>query len=236
MRDNKNIIQNQNLVKKICSLKRNEFENTLRKKLKVKIHHQGMYIETEKLPEKINHQGIFIEAEKLSEKNIFEFLEQNKEKEYSKIVILDHVVDSGNIGSIIRICVGLEVDLLVLTKDHCPDFQNPVIAKISSGTLEHLDIAVVTNLASTIDLLKKNDFWVYGLSLNHKEKQSIYDVKFSKKSAIIMGNEDKGLRKLTNEKIDIATYIPISEKVDSLNVSSALGITVFEISRQQKGS
>ena len=66
LRDNQAIIQNQNLVKKIFPLKRNEFENTLRKKLKVKIHHQGMYIETEKLPEKINHQGIFIEADRKS--------------------------------------------------------------------------------------------------------------------------------------------------------------------------
>jgi 23S rRNA (guanosine2251-2'-O)-methyltransferase len=211
---------------KINKFEKIKFEMLLKSRLDLKNSHNLSS------QDKINHQGIFIEAERLSESNIFEFLENNESKEKSKIIILDHVLDTSNIGSIIRICASLGADLLILTKDHCPDFQTPAIMKIASGAGEHLEVCIVTNLASTIDLLKKNGYWVYGFSLGHSQKKSIFNVKFSQKSALILGSEEKGLRKLTNQKIDLAVYIPISNKVESLNVSSALSIGLFELTRQ----
>jgi 23S rRNA (guanosine2251-2'-O)-methyltransferase len=101
-----------------------------------------------------------------------------------------------------------------------------VIAKIASGALDIVPIITVTNLASTIDLLKKEDFCCYGMTLNHKDKEVINSVKFHDRSAIIFGAEHSGLRRLTNDKIDKAIYIPI-QNIDSLNVSSSSSIAFF---------
>ena len=89
----------------------------------------------------------------------------------------------------------------------------------------------MTNLSQTIDLLKKNGYWIYGLSLDHKNKKSIYETDFSTKSVIVMGSEENGLRKLTNDKIDFAINIPISKNIESLNISSALSIALYELNR-----
>ncbi len=185
------------------------------------------YIESKN---EINHQGIFIETDLLLETNLYEFLSHHNSQN-SSIVILDHVLDPSNIGSSMRICAAFNVDLIIFTKDHCPNPQSPLILKIASGAFENLKFSIVTNLSQTIDLLKKNGYWIYGLSLDHKNKKSIYETDFSTKSVIVMGSEENGLRKLTNDKIDFAINIPISKNIESLNISSALSIALYELNR-----
>jgi 23S rRNA (guanosine2251-2'-O)-methyltransferase len=218
LRNDKNNIE-------IYILNKNKFHDILFQKFK------QIYNYKKNISDQINHQNIFIEAESLKETNLFEFLNEAENQEYNKIVILDHVIDILNIGSIIRTCVAFNVDLLIMTKDHCPDFNHHSINKIASGALEKINISIVTNLSQTIDLLKKKKYWIYGLSLDHVNKKSIYNINFDKKSVLIMGSEGNGLRKLTNEKIDFAVYIPISNNIESLNVSSALSISLYELNR-----
>ena len=176
----------------------------------------------------ILHQGIAILAKKLPEISIYEFLKDVDKKEESVVLCLDQVKDPHNIGAILRNSAAFNVDAIILTKYNSPD-ESSIIAKTACGALDIVPIITVTNLAQTMALMKKHDFWSYGMSLSHKYKKNIYDTKFAKKSLVIFGNEGSGLRALTNEKIDYPIYIPM-KNIDSLNVSSSSAVLLFAIS------
>ncbi len=175
------------------------------------------------------HQGIAILAKKLPEISIYEFLKNIEKKEKAVVLCLDQVKDPHNIGVILRNGAAFDVDGVILTKFHRPQ-ESSIIAKTACGALDIVPIITVTNLAQTIDLMKKHGFWSYGMSLTHRNKKNIYDVKFAKKSLVIFGNEGSGLRNLTNEKIDYPIYIPM-KNIDSLNVSSSSAILLYVINR-----
>ncbi len=171
------------------------------------------------------HQGIAVLARKLDEIDIYDFLKQNEKKEQITLVALDQVTDPQNVGAILRNCAAFNVDGVILTKHHSPE-ENSIIAKTACGALDIVPIITVTNLSSTISLLKKHNCWSYGASLTNKDKQNISDIKFAEKALIIFGSEGRGLRNLTNEKIDYSIYIPM-QNIDSLNVSSSSAIILF---------
>jgi 23S rRNA (guanosine2251-2'-O)-methyltransferase len=177
------------------------------------------------LGEEKNHQGICLLAKKLEELDLEFFMKHNSTKEKITLACLDQVSDPQNIGAILRNAAAFGIDGLILTKNHSPE-ENDVIARVASGALDLVPIIRVTNLAQTISFLKKHDFTSYGMSLEHKNLQEINKTKFHAKSLIILGAEGSGLRKLTNEKIDQAVYIPI-KNLDSLNVSSTSAIVFF---------
>ena len=179
----------------------------------------------------ILHQGIAILAKTLEEISIYEFLKKINEKGKSLVLCLDHVKDPHNIGAILRNAAAFDVDGVILTEYNSPD-ESSVIAKTACGALDIVPIITVTNLVQTMELMKKQGFWSYGMSLTHKNKQNIYDVKFSQKSLVIFGNEGVGLRQLTHEKIDYPIYIPM-KNIDSLNVSSSSAVLLFAMSNNK---
>lgn len=162
-----------------------------------------------------NHQGIAAQVATIFSDNI------SLLASYNKIVILDQITDPQNIGSIIRSAAAFDIQAVVTLTDNMPQ-ENATIAKAASGTLELVQIITVTNLKHVIDFLKTNGFWVIGLDGNANEvlNKSMY----SSKLAIILGSEERGLRKLTMECCDYLAKIPISKKVESLNVSAAAAI------------
>ena len=178
------------------------------------------------------HQGIAINACTLPQVYIEDIISQSCEKATSTIVILDNVVDPHNIGAILRSCAAFSVDALVMMKHGSPDVSNQTICRTSSGGYECVPICTVTNLVSTLNLLKKNDYWCYGLSLADRQYGDIKKIHFAQKRVIVMGSENAGLRRLTQKNIDQSVYIPIS-KIDSLNVSVALGIALYSIESRQ---
>jgi 23S rRNA (guanosine2251-2'-O)-methyltransferase len=146
------------------------------------------------------------------------------------ILILDEIQDPHNVGAILRSAECSGVNGIILTKHHSATITSTV-TKTSAGATEHLKICQVNNLSQTIDELKEKGFWIVGSSLENAKLYTKVDFKIP--IALIVGNEEKGIRKLTASKCDFLVKIPMSGKIQSLNVSVASGILLFEILRQR---
>jgi 23S rRNA (guanosine2251-2'-O)-methyltransferase len=148
------------------------------------------------------------------------------------ILILDEILDPHNVGAILRSAECSGVNGVILTKHNSATITSTV-TKTSAGATEHLKICQVNNLSQTIDELKEKGFWIVGSSLENAKNYAEVDYKIP--IALIVGNEEKGIRKLTASKCDFLVKIPMSGKIQSLNVSVATGILLFEILRQRRG-
>ena len=136
-----------------------------------------------------------------------------------------------NVGAILRSAECSGVNGIIITKHHSATITSTV-TKVSAGATEHLKICQANNLSQTIDELKEKGFWIVGSSLENAKNYTEVDYKIP--IALIVGNEEKGIRKLTASKCDFLVKIPMSGKIQSLNVSVATGIILFEILRQRK--
>jgi 23S rRNA (guanosine2251-2'-O)-methyltransferase len=173
------------------------------------------------IPEEQNHQGIIIKTKTLETYNFNSLNCDNM----NNILILDQITDPHNYGSILRIAASFEADLVITTKNHS-SAENGIVAKVSVGALEKLKICEVTNLASALKTLKDKGFWVIGLDGNAKEHISTKI--FSGKTCLVMGAEGKGIRRLTKDNCDVLAKIPMSAKMESLNVASATSIAMYK--------
>ncbi len=149
------------------------------------------------------------------------------------ILILDSIQDTHNVGAILRSAECSGVNGVIVTKHNSAPI-NETVVKTSAGATEHVKIAQVNNLVNTIDELKEKGFWIVGSSLENAKPYTEIDYKIP--IALIVGNEEKGIRKLTADKCDFLVQIPMTGKLQSLNVSVATGILLFEIMRQQSSS
>ena len=149
------------------------------------------------------------------------------------ILILDSIQDPRNLGAIIRTAECSGVDGIIITKYNSAAINETVI-KTSAGAAEHSKICTVNNLANTIKTLKESGFWIIGTSLEGSKDYSQIDYRIP--VALIIGNEEKGLRRLTAENCDFLVKIPMKGKIQSLNVSVASGIILFEILRQRNSA
>lgn len=178
-----------------------------------------------------NSQGIA--ARKLFQKYYSpeEIISKSKEKKYPLILILDQIQDPHNLGAILRTAECSGVDGVFITKHNSAPI-NDTVAKTSAGATEHVMMSVINNLSQMITLLKESGFWIIGSTLNDAVDYTSVDYKMP--SAVIVGNEEKGIRKLTSDLCDHRIKIPMTGKIQSLNVSVATGILLFEINRQRK--
>ena len=146
------------------------------------------------------------------------------------LLILDSIQDTHNVGAIIRSAECSGVDGIIITKHNSAPI-NETVLKTSAGAAEHVKICPVSNLAQTLKELKENGYWIVGSSLDNSKPYTEVDYKMP--IALIVGNEEKGIRKLTADNCDILVRIPMKGKIQSLNVSVAAGILLFEIQRQR---
>lgn len=146
------------------------------------------------------------------------------------LLILDSIQDTHNVGAILRSADCSGVDGIIVTKHNSAPI-NETVVKTSAGASEHVKIAQVNNLSQTIDELKQNGFWIVGTYLEGAKDYTKVDYKMP--IAVIVGNEEKGIRKLTADKCDYLVRIPMKGKIQSLNVSVATGVLLFEILRQR---
>lgn len=153
-----------------------------------------------------------------------EELEKLAYKETSLVLALDCIQDVGNLGAIIRSSDAFNVDLIIMPNKRSVKV-NDVAIKISAGSYANVKIIEVPNLVDALKDLQRAGFWIYG-SASSGDKS--YRDCFSEKTCIVMGNESKGLRKKTEENCDFLVKIPISDKVDSLNVANACSILLCE--------
>ena len=149
----------------------------------------------------------------------------------SFIVILDHLEDPHNFGAIIRTCEAAGVDGIIIPKDRQVQV-NATVMKTSVGTLDTMKISQVANLSSTIDYLKKNDFWVVGTAL--EDSVDYRSIDYSGKIALVIGNEGVGISNLVRKKCDFIAKIPMYGTTNSLNASVASGIMIYEVIRNRK--
>ncbi|SGZ63214.1 23S rRNA (guanosine-2'-O-)-methyltransferase rlmB [Bathymodiolus thermophilus thioautotrophic gill symbiont] len=154
----------------------------------------------------------------------------NKLEKTALILILDSIQDPRNLGACLRSANAAGVDCVIINKDGSAPI-SALVHKTSAGALNQLKIFSVTNLARTIKALKENNIWVIGL--DGSTETSLYQVDLTTPSAIIMGSEGSGLRSLTKKSCDQLAMIPMQGNIESLNVSVATGIALFEASRQR---
>ena len=149
------------------------------------------------------------------------------------ILILDSVQDPRNLGACLRSANAAGVSHVVINKDGSAPI-NSLVHRTSAGAINSLQIFHVTNLSRTIKQIQKRDIWVVGL--DGGTQSSLYDVNLKGSIAIVVGSEGKGIRPLIKKTCDQVVSIPMSGNVESLNVSVATAITLFEIKRQRERS
>jgi 23S rRNA (guanosine2251-2'-O)-methyltransferase len=146
------------------------------------------------------------------------------------VVLRDGVEDPHNLGAILRTCECAGVDG-VFIPEHRAAGLSETVAKTSAGAVEYVRVARVTNLVPLIGELKDRGLWVVGIEGGTENLYYDFDLKVP--LAIVLGSEGKGVRRLVREKCDAIVSIPMRGKINSLNVSVAAGIVLFEIVKQR---
>jgi 23S rRNA (guanosine2251-2'-O)-methyltransferase len=150
---------------------------------------------------------------------------------FSRILVIDEIEDPQNVGAMIRSSVGFNFNGIILTTRRTVTIGEGTV-RASAGTLFSQKIARVGNLSQTMDLLREHGFWMIGTSIDTSKEIKHIDLK--RHVALIMGNEEKGVRQKILEKCDYLVKIPIEPILNSLNVSVAFGILAYEIARLTK--
>ncbi|UCE23540.1 MAG: 23S rRNA (guanosine(2251)-2'-O)-methyltransferase RlmB [Candidatus Zixiibacteriota bacterium] len=148
------------------------------------------------------------------------------------VLILDSVQDPHNLGACLRVADAAGAHAVVVARDRSASL-TPTVRQIASGAAENVPFVQVTNLVRTIEQLKKAGLWIVGTA--DSAKQSLYEVDMITPTALVMGSEGKGLRRLVAEKCDFLVRIPMLGSVECLNVSVAAGVCLFEAVRQRLG-
>jgi len=173
------------------------------------------------------HQGVIAKVTPYKYSEVSDILALAEERGESPfIIILDEVEDPHNLGSIVRTAELFGVHGIIIPKRRSASV-SATVYKSSVGAIEHVKIAKVTNLNATIESLKLKGIWVYGADIRAEEYS--YQVDFSGPCAVIIGNEGRGISKLTVQKCDKLIKIPMVGKINSLNASVAGGIIMYEV-------
>ncbi|MBQ7294038.1 MAG: 23S rRNA (guanosine(2251)-2'-O)-methyltransferase RlmB [Clostridia bacterium] len=177
------------------------------------------------------HQGIIAMAAEKEYCSVEDILEIARERgEQPLIVISDGITDPYNLGALIRCAEGVGAHGLIIPKRRASGL-TPLVSKASAGAIEHLAVAKVVNIAATIELLKKNNVWIYAAEAGGK---SYYDTDFSGGCAIVFGSEGNGVSKIVMDNSDFITSIPMYGHVNSFNVSTAAAVILSEAARQHR--
>ena len=173
-----------------------------------------------------NHQGVVLEIESYSYVSVDEIIKETKLK-YPFVVMLDGLEDPHNLGAILRTCDASGVDGVIIGKNRSVKL-NGTVAKVSTGAIEYVKVAEVTNLTNTIKYLKTKGFWIVGAEAC--DKSVLYtDVKYDMPVCLVIGSEGKGISRLVSENCDYLVKIPMVGHVNSLNASVSCSILIYEI-------
>ncbi|MDD4212424.1 MAG: 23S rRNA (guanosine(2251)-2'-O)-methyltransferase RlmB [Bacilli bacterium] len=153
-------------------------------------------------------------------------------KEYPILVALDGIEDPHNLGAILRIADATGVDGILLPKNRSVGLSGTV-AKVSTGAIEYVKVCEVTNLASTLEVLKKKGFWIVALELT-QNAVSYTSMKYDMPLVLVVGSEGKGVSRLVLERSDFQVKLPMVGHVNSLNASVSCGIMLYEIIKYRK--
>lgn len=188
-----------------------------------------------------NHQGtcaLCQPGDVHSEKWLYQFIERHQAgQEQSEaqqhtplLLILDGITDPHNLGACLRTADAVGVDAVIIPRDNSVGM-TPVVSKVASGAAESIPLIAVTNLARCMQKLQEKGIWITGTC--DKAPQTLHDASYEGATALVLGAEGKGMRRLTRERCDQLISIPMQGVVSSLNVSVAAGVCLFEIQRQK---
>jgi len=178
-----------------------------------------------------NHQGIVAFIKEFELSSLSDILEAAKKSPPALLLILDSIQDPHNLGALLRTADAAGVNGVIITKHNSSPITSTV-EKTAAGAVRHLKICRASNLVNTIKILKKENIWIFGTTPD--AERSIYDLDLTLPAALIVGNEEKGIKRLLLENCDFTGKIPMFGKIDSLNVSVSGGILLFESIRQRK--
>ena len=180
-----------------------------------------------------NHKGVVLVVEQvkslLNKISIETLLASVKDERTACVLILDGVSDCHNMGSIIRSAEQFAIDAVIVPKHDSAGGDEQTILKTSAGAASWMNIVEVSNISSAISLLKDAGFWIFASDM---AGQSLYSLMFPEKVAIVMGSEGSGISRLAKKNCDVVVSIPTFGKIDSLNVSVAAGIFIYEVKKQ----
>ena len=180
------------------------------------------------------HQGVVARVDPLAQvKSLDELLEQLEAGGNATplLLVLDGVTDPHNLGACLRVADGAGAHAVIAPKDHAAGI-SAIVAKVASGAAETMPYFMVTNLARTLGELKERNIWCIGTS--EDAEKTIYDVDLTGPVALVLGAEGEGMRQLTRKTCDELVRIPMHGAVESLNVSVASGVCLYEALRQRR--
>lgn len=177
------------------------------------------------------HQGVAARVEAVQQVHSLDDLLDSITEENPLILVLDGVTDPHNLGACLRVADGAGAHAVIAPKDHAAGI-NATVAKVASGAAETVPYFMVTNLARTLNELKERNIWVVGTS--DAAEKSIYQMDLKGPVALVLGAEGDGIRQLTRKTCDELVQIPMKGAVESLNVSVASAVCLYEALRQRE--
>ena len=200
------------------------------KALKITVNHRPRE-QLDKLAGEAHHQGVaaLYEPPPMAHENDLAAL-MERDGSGTLVLVLDGVTDPHNLGACLRSSAAAKVTAVIVPKDRAVGL-TPVVRRASAGGADRVPLIAVTNLARTLRELKDAGVWITGL--DGETETSIYAVDFKGPVAIVLGSEGEGMRRLTRELCDFVAKIPMPGAMESLNVSVATGVVLFEALRQR---
>lgn len=203
---------------------------TMAKKARISIKHCPRR-ELDRIEPSVPHQGViaFVSPTTYDDlSSVLTKIERSGRK--ALLIVLDNIQDPRNLGAILRTAEAVNADAVIIPKNRAVGI-TAAVHKASAGASTYVPIVKVTNIAHTIDTLKNRGIWVAGAAGN---ASCLYtDADFSVPLCLVLGSEGKGLRRLVKQKCDYLIHLPMLGKIDSLNVSVAAGVLLYEVIRQR---
>ncbi|MGD9678243.1 MAG: 23S rRNA (guanosine(2251)-2'-O)-methyltransferase RlmB [Vulcanibacillus sp.] len=185
----------------------------------------------DQMVESSNHQGLVASIAAYKYYKLHELLDKiKKESVLPFIVMLDEIEDPHNLGSIIRTADVTGVNGIIVPERRSAGLTSTV-AKTSAGALEYVPVTRVVNLAQTLELLKKEGYWIVGTDIDSNDYYTAVDYKMP--ICLVIGSEGKGISRLVKEKCDFIVKLPMSGHINSLNASVAAAIMMYEVYKQR---
>ena len=227
------LLKNPKRINKIYIQKGIFYDNRLKKinelaiLNKIQIQQTNLQKFSEYFNDKPNFQGVIASVSSVEYIELADFLNQEKQG-FKRIVILDEVSDPHNFGAIIRTTAAAGFDAIMVSNHRTAPI-TAVVEKVSSGAINHIPIIKTTSLSASIDILKKHDFWVIATQMEAKD--NYYEIDYTDMNfALVMGSEGKGISKTILNKADFT--VKIKTNFESLNVSAAAAVIIYEAKRQ----
>ncbi len=181
----------------------------------------------------VNHQGVALNVSSFPYRSLDELVAEIDDDPEATVLILDHIEDPQNVGSLLRTADASGVKGVILPEDRAAGV-TPAAVRASAGAAEHLCVVKVVNLVRAIDIVKKHEVWVTGLDFGD-DARDYSEIDYKGRCGLVVGNEGRGISRLVREKCDFIAMLPMLGQVSSLNASVAGALVMYEALRQKQG-